>query len=86
MDADDLKADLHGYLQNSRDALTWKLSGLSEYDVQRPLTPTGTNLLGLATHLDARNLPSEDGTWWAAHRDRVERAARDAEQASGRFA
>jgi hypothetical protein len=35
---------------------------------------------------DARNLPSEDGTWWAAHRDRVERAARDAEQASGRFA
>jgi uncharacterized damage-inducible protein DinB len=51
MDADDLKADLHGYLQNARDALTWKLSGLSEYDVRRPLTPTGTNLLGLVKHL-----------------------------------
>jgi len=24
MDADDLKADLHGYLQNARDALTWR--------------------------------------------------------------
>src|SRR5882757_4500457 len=35
---------------------------------------------------DARNLPSDDRAWWAAHRDRVERAARDAEQASGRFA
>ena len=51
MDARDLKADLHGYLQNSRDALIWKLDDLSEYDVRRPLTPTGTNLLGLVKHL-----------------------------------
>ncbi len=29
----------------------WKLDGLSEYDVRRPLTPTGTNLLGLIKHL-----------------------------------
>lgn len=29
----------------------WKLDGLSEYDVRRPLTPTGTNLLGLVKHL-----------------------------------
>lgn len=28
----------------------WKLDGLSEYDVRRPLTPTGTNLLGLVKH------------------------------------
>ena len=201
MDADDLKADLREYLQTARDALTWKLSGLSEYDVRRPLTPTGTNLLGLVKHLtgceigyfgdvfgrpipepphwltddaepnvdmwatadesreeilghylracahsnatideldtdtvgqvaswpegrrtvtlhrilvhmlaetsrhaghadivrelvdgavglrtDQRGLPFDNRVWWAAHHDRVERAARDAEQASGRFA
>jgi hypothetical protein len=30
--------------------LVWKLDGLGEYDVRRPLTPTGTNLLGLVKH------------------------------------
>ncbi|MFE7765791.1 DinB family protein [Streptomyces sp. NPDC057438] len=44
------KADLRFYLQSARDALLWKLDGLSEYDVRRPLTPTGTNLLGLVKH------------------------------------
>ncbi|MEI7032161.1 DinB family protein [Streptomyces pratensis] len=44
------KADLQRYLQASRDALLWKLDGLSEYDVRRPLTSTGTNLLGLVKH------------------------------------
>jgi hypothetical protein len=34
-----------------RDSVVWKLDGLSEYDVRRPLTPTGTNLLGLVKHL-----------------------------------
>lgn len=29
----------------------WKLDGLSDYDLRRPLTPTGTNLLGLVKHL-----------------------------------
>lgn len=28
-----------------------KVEGLSEYDVRRPLTRTGTNLLGLVKHL-----------------------------------
>ncbi|MEE1761953.1 DinB family protein [Streptomyces sp. SP18BB07] len=46
----DAKADLHRYLQAARDALLWKLDGLSEYDARRPLTPTGTNLLGLLKH------------------------------------
>lgn len=46
----DPKADLHRYLQSARDALLWKLEGLSEYDVRRPHTPTGTNLLGLVKH------------------------------------
>ncbi len=45
------KSDLHRYLQSGRDALLWKLEGLGEYDVRRPLTPTGTNLLGLVKHL-----------------------------------
>ena len=49
-DADD-KADLRKFLQEVRDALLWKLDGLSEYDIRRPLVPTGTNLLGLVKHL-----------------------------------
>ncbi|MFJ6539256.1 DinB family protein [Streptomyces sp. NPDC091385] len=44
------KADLRFYLQAARDALLWKLDGLPEYDIRRPLTPTGTNLLGLVKH------------------------------------
>ena len=47
----DAKADLHRYLQSARDALLWKLEGLSEYDIRRPHTPTGTNLLGLVKHV-----------------------------------
>src|ERR1700736_434639 len=47
----DGKADLHRYLQDAREALLWKLDGLSEYDVRRPLVPTGTNLLGLVKHV-----------------------------------
>lgn len=30
------KADLLYYLQDAREALAWKLDGLSEYDVRRP--------------------------------------------------
>jgi hypothetical protein len=41
---------LRYYLQSARDALLWKLDGVSEYGVRRPLTPTGTNLLGLVKH------------------------------------
>ncbi|MCA2189534.1 DinB family protein [Nonomuraea cavernae] len=47
----DPKAELHRYLQTAREALLWKLDGLSEYDIRRPLTPTGTNLLGLVKHV-----------------------------------
>jgi uncharacterized damage-inducible protein DinB len=47
----DPKADLHRYLQDAREALLWKLDGLAEHDIRRPLTPTGTNLLGLVKHL-----------------------------------
>ena len=43
--------DLLAYLQEGRDVLLLKLDGLGEYDLRRPLTPTGTNLLGLVKHL-----------------------------------
>ncbi|MBK1787766.1 DinB family protein [Prauserella cavernicola] len=51
MTAPDPKDTLHRYLQAGREAMLWKLDGLSEYAARRPLTPTGTNLLGLVKHL-----------------------------------
>ncbi|MES4891023.1 DinB family protein [Streptomyces sp. NPDC096012] len=70
------KADLLRYLQEARDALVWKLDGLSEYDIRRPLTPTGTNLLGLVKHVAGvelgyfgdtfgrRFFDAEPPSWW----------------------
>ena len=46
----DPKDDLRHYLQVAREALLWKLDGLSEYDIRRPIVPSGTNLLGLVKH------------------------------------
>jgi len=43
----DDKAILHSYLRTRRADLLGKLDGLSEYDARRPMTPTGTHLLGL---------------------------------------
>jgi uncharacterized damage-inducible protein DinB len=56
MTAADEKAQLHGYLQRGREALLWKLDGLGEYDIRRPCTPTGTNLIGLVKHLASTEL------------------------------
>lgn len=42
---------LHNDLRYLREVMLWKLEGLSEYDIRRPLTSTGTNLLGLVKHL-----------------------------------
>ena len=47
----DLKQELHRKLQASRAVLLSKLDNLTEYDRRRPMTPTGTNLLGLVKHL-----------------------------------
>lgn len=44
------KACLHGELREVREVLVRKLEGLGEYDIRRPLTVTGTNLLGLVKH------------------------------------
>ena len=52
----DEKETLHHYLRVRRDNLLGKLDGLSEYDVRRPLTPTGTNLLGLVKHVASMEL------------------------------
>lgn len=51
MDDEAAKANLYNYLRHEREAVLAKLDGLSEYDVRRPLTVTGTNLLGLVKHL-----------------------------------
>ena len=48
---DGLSADLHRYLQQGRESLLGSLSGLGEYDIRRPMTPTATNLLGLVKHV-----------------------------------
>jgi len=42
------KEYLHGDLRWIREVLLWKLDGLCEYDIRRPLTPTGTNRSGRA--------------------------------------
>jgi hypothetical protein len=47
----DLKAELHSSLKSSRAVMLSKLDGLGEYDRRRPMTATGTNLLGLVKHL-----------------------------------
>jgi uncharacterized damage-inducible protein DinB len=46
----DTKQVLKRYLQVGREALLWKLDGLSHYDTRRPMVSTGTNLLGLVKH------------------------------------
>ena len=42
---------LHGDLRDVRATMLWKLEGLTDYDARRPMTTTGTNLLGLIKHL-----------------------------------
>jgi hypothetical protein len=46
-----LKGELHQSLQATRQGLLSRLDGLGEYDLRRPVTLTGTNLLGLVKHL-----------------------------------
>ena len=85
---DDAKWTLHRYLRQAREAMVWKLDGLSEYDVRRPLTPTSTNLLGLVKHLSiveawyfgtTFDRPfAEDLPWWDDLRGRIEEAAQTA--------
>ena len=47
----DVKATVWHYLSNAREQVIWKVEGLPERDQRMPLTPTGTNLLGVVKHL-----------------------------------
>ena len=49
-DPTDLAEILLRYLQRAREQLVGTLDGLSEHDIRRPLTPSGTSLLGLVKH------------------------------------
>ena len=49
----DEKASLHVSLDRHRDVVVWKVSGLEDEQLRRPMTPSGTNLLGLVQHLAA---------------------------------
>jgi len=41
---------LRQYLRSSREALLWKIEGVSERELRLPRTATGTNLLGIVKH------------------------------------
>jgi hypothetical protein len=69
------KGYLHERLRGVRSTMLWKLDGLDEYDARRPLTATGTNLLGLVKHLSVtealyfgdvfgRPFPDLPIRWW----------------------
>jgi uncharacterized damage-inducible protein DinB len=47
----DERATLLAALQSHRDVMVWKLDGLSDEEVRRPMVPSGTNLVGLVKHL-----------------------------------
>ncbi|KQS97532.1 DinB family protein [Cellulomonas sp. Leaf395] len=47
----DDKDTLLRHLRAQRASLVGKLDGLGEYEIRRPMTPTGTNLLGLVKHV-----------------------------------
>ncbi|MFH7323091.1 DinB family protein [Aeromicrobium sp. JJY06] len=61
------------YLRRGHRAVLRAVHGVDEYDARRPLTPTGTNLLGLVKHLaiveleyvaSCAGFPSDLGTPW----------------------
>src|SRR4029453_9433299 len=45
------KESLQVALDRHRDAILWKLEGVSDEDLRRPQGPSGTSLLGLVKHL-----------------------------------
>ena len=47
------KESLKVALDRHRDAILWKLEGVGDDDLRRPLVPSGTSLLGLVKHLAA---------------------------------
>jgi uncharacterized damage-inducible protein DinB len=47
------KESLWVALDRHRDVVLWKVQGLSDKELRRPMTPSGTSLLGLVKHLGA---------------------------------
>jgi uncharacterized damage-inducible protein DinB len=45
------KDSLQASLDRHRDAILWKLSGLDDADLRRPVLPSGNTMLGLVKHL-----------------------------------
>ncbi|KJS56983.1 DinB family protein [Streptomyces rubellomurinus] len=52
------KESLHTALDRHRDVVVWKVQGLDDEQLRRPMTPSGTSLLGLVKHLGGAEL------WW----------------------
>ena len=49
----DEKTSLQVSLDRHRDVVVWKLEGLSDEQLRKPMTASGTSLLGLVKHLAA---------------------------------
>lgn len=47
------KESLHASLNRHREVVLWKIEGLDDEQLRRPMTPSGTSLLGLVKHLGA---------------------------------
>jgi uncharacterized damage-inducible protein DinB len=47
------KESLQVALQRHREVVVWKLDGLDDEQLRRPMTPSGTNLIGMVKHLGA---------------------------------
>ena len=45
------KESLQISLDRHRDVVLWKIDGVSDADLRRPMTPSGTSMLGLVKHL-----------------------------------
>src|SRR5260221_5199702 len=49
----DEKTSLQVSLDRHRDVVRWKIDGLDDEQLRRPMTPSGTTMLGLVKHLAA---------------------------------
>lgn len=75
----DPKETLQRYLQIERDSILWKLDGLTERQARWPMTPTGTNLLGLVKHLASVELGYFGDTFGRPHGEALPWHADDAD-------
>ncbi|MDQ4492191.1 DinB family protein [Sinomonas sp. ASV486] len=85
----DPKDALRRYLQSTRDALVWKLEGLSERDLRLPRTPTGTSLLGIVKHaanVEIGYFGDVFGRSWPSPEERVSDEETDADPQADWFA